>query len=177
MTVNDSERHDAFLRLFVEHEEAVRGFVRALVASREDAREVMQEVAAVLWRKFDGLEHHAEFRAWAFGVARLQVREFFRDRGRDRLLFGEDVQTLIEQRAESAAAGFDARREALEECLQKLPPDQRELVDTAYEPGARIDALAEQMRRTPMALYKTLHRIRLALMDCTRRVLAREGLA
>lgn len=173
----ESERHDLFLRLFVEHEEAVRGFVRALVPGREDAREVMQEVAAVLWRKFDELAAPEDFRRWAFGVARMQVREFLRDRGRDRHVFGEDVQTMIEQTAEHAVRTMDARRDALEECLGKLPPEQRALVDEAYAPGARIDALAARQGRSAMSLYKTLHRIRLALIDCTRLVLAREGLA
>ena len=173
----DSERHDRFLRLFVEHEEAVRGFVRALVPGREDAREVMQDAVAVLWRKFDELRAPEDFRRWAFGVARLQVREFLRDHGRERLLFGEDVQAMIEQSAEHAVLTSDARREALEECLGKLAPEQRALVDAAYAPGVRMDALAAREGRTAMSLYKTLHRIRIALIECTRRVLAREGLA
>ena len=48
MGTPDSDRHDLFLRLFVEHEAALRGFVRALVPMREDAKEVLQEVAAVV---------------------------------------------------------------------------------------------------------------------------------
>jgi hypothetical protein len=40
----------------------------------------------------------------------------------------------------------------------------------------RIDQLAAQQGRSAMALYKTLHRIRLALVECTRAVLAREEL-
>jgi RNA polymerase sigma-70 factor (ECF subfamily) len=47
-------------------------------------------------------------------------------------------------------------------------------VQTAYAPGVKIDNLAAQLGRTAMALYKSLHRIRLTLMDCTRRVLASE---
>ena len=56
MTPSDSDQHDHFLRLYVENEEALRGFVRSLVPTLEDAREVMQEVAALLWRKFDDLD-------------------------------------------------------------------------------------------------------------------------
>ena len=48
MTPAENERHDLFLRLYVEHEEALNSFVRTLVPTREDAREVMQEVAVVL---------------------------------------------------------------------------------------------------------------------------------
>jgi RNA polymerase sigma-70 factor (ECF subfamily) len=172
-----ANQQEAFLRLFLDNEEALRGFVRALVSSREDAREVMQDVAAVLWRKFDSLGSHADFRGWAFGVARMQVREFFRDKGRDRLLFADDMQALIEQRVLVQTQRLDARQDALDECLGKLPADQRKLVDEAYAPDARIDEIAIALGRTPMALYKTLHRIRLALLECTQRVLSREGIA
>jgi hypothetical protein len=38
-----------------------------------------------------------------------------------------------------------------------------------------MDELAEKSGRTAMSLYKALHRIRIALLDCTQRVLAREA--
>ena len=71
----------------------------------------------------------------------------------------------------------EAERRALEACLHKLPHEQRELVRSAYAPGVRIDALAARLGRTAMSLYKSLHRIRLILMECTRRELAKEELA
>jgi len=47
MNPADREQHDKFLRLFLEHDEALRLFVRSLLFSQEEAREVMQEVAIV----------------------------------------------------------------------------------------------------------------------------------
>ena len=66
------------------------------------------------------------------------------------------------------------QREALESCLQKLPATQRELVLTAYTKGTRMVDLATRRGQTPMALYKLLHRIRQALLECMRRTLAQE---
>lgn len=171
MTPDDRDHHDRFLRLYVAHEEALKGFVRSLVPTREDAREVMQEVAAVLWRKFDELASPDDFRRWAFGVARFEALGFRRDRARDRHVFDEDVLTLLAADGEAAADRLAAEREALQECLQKLPAPQRALVEAAYAPGARIDDLAARLGRTAMALYKALHRIRAALADCAERTL------
>lgn len=168
---------DQFLRLYSEHEPSLHGFVRSLVPTRDDAREVMQEVAVALWRKFGDLSSAAEFRPWAFGVARMEVMAWRRDRGRDRHLFGDDALAILAEQSEQMSHQLDAQHEALEECLGKLPRDQNELVRAAYAPGVRIDQLASQQGRSAMALYKTLHRIRLALVECTRAVLAREGLA
>ena len=84
MSPADRDHHDRFLRLFMANEEALRGFVRSLVPTLEDAREVMQETAAVLWRKFVELDSPENFRRWAFGVARFEALAFRRDRARDR---------------------------------------------------------------------------------------------
>ncbi len=163
MTAAENDRHDRFLRLYVEHEEALRGFVRSLVPTLEDAREVMQQTAAVLWRKFDD---SADFRPWAFGVAKFEALAFLRDRARDRHVFGDEVLALLEAEAMEVAQSSEQEERALEQCLQKLSAAQRELVETAYAPGARMDELARSAGRTPMALYKSLHRIRMILADC-----------
>lgn len=170
----DSEKNERFLRLYVENEEALRGFVRSLVPTLEDAREVMQDVAAVLWRKFDSLDTPENFRQWAFGVAKFEALSFRRDRARDRHVFSDDLIALLEE--EAAAAGEQSRHEeqALEDCLTKLPEKQRTLVESAYASGVRIDEMAKESGRTPMALYKSLQRIRMMLADCIRDFSERE---
>lgn len=175
----DRDTHDQFLRLFVENEEALRGFVRSLVPTLDDAREVMQETAAVLWHKFDQLDSPENFRRWAFGVAKFEALAFRRDRARDRHVFSDELIGLLEDEAAKQAQQSDREERALEECLNKLPQKQRALVETAYAPGTRIDELAREAGRTPMSLYKKLHRIRMALADCIQNVLQKEekGLA
>lgn len=175
MTPAENSKHDQFLRLYVSHEEALLGFVRTLVPSREDAREVMQEVAVVLWQKVSELDDLANFRPWAFAVARFKAMAWLRDRSRDRLVFDDDVLELLADEVTEHADVYEAERRALEACVAKLDPAQRKLLDAAYAPGARIDALAAAAGRSPMSFYKALHRIRLALMNCTQRLLAQEG--
>jgi RNA polymerase sigma-70 factor (ECF subfamily) len=67
---------------------------------------------------------------------------------------------------------------ALERCITKLPEKNRTLLQEAYSKGTKIDKMAERAGRTPMSLYKALHRIRIALADCVREDLKKqEGLA
>ncbi|TWU38710.1 RNA polymerase sigma factor [Novipirellula aureliae] len=175
MENSDREQHDQFLRFFMEHEESLRLFVRSLLFNQEECREVMQEAAVVLWRKFDDSMDSIAFRRWAFGVARMEALTFRRDRARDRHTFGDDVVQLLEQTAQAETALLQRERNALGKCVEKLPADQRELVGSAYEPGVKKSELARKLGWTPMALYKKLHRIRMQLMDCTERELASEG--
>ncbi len=177
MTPADDVRHDEFLRLFTAHTPAVRAFVRSLVPTLSDANDVMQEVAVVLWGKFGDYGSGEDFRRWAFGVAKMKVLAWQRDRGRDRHVFGLDVTELLATHAEQHTERLAAQRDALQRCLEKLPAEQRQLVDAAYAPGVRINELAHALGSPLAGLYKRLHRTRLALVECTRGVLAEMGWA
>jgi RNA polymerase sigma-70 factor (ECF subfamily) len=89
-------------------------------------------------------------------------------------VFDDELVNQLADDAVALAPVHDGHREALEHCLEKLPAAQRELVLTAYTKGTRMDELATRRGQTPMALYKLLHRIRQALLECVERTLAQE---
>jgi RNA polymerase sigma-70 factor (ECF subfamily) len=175
MNDQHASRHEQFLRQYSAHEPAIRAFVRRLVPSRNDVPDVMQEVALVLWKKFEALPEIEEFRRWAFGVARYETLVWLRDRARDRLILAEDVLEQLANDATLREPILDAQRAELESCLEKLPGDQRALLLTAYEPDARIQDVAMRSGRTVGGFYQWLHRVRLQLLDCVRRGLAPGG--
>jgi RNA polymerase sigma-70 factor, ECF subfamily len=168
---SDHERHAQFLRHYAESEVALHTFVRSLVPTRQMASEVMQDVILVLWEKFDAA---ADFQGWAFGVAKNVALRHLRRQSRDRHVFDDELVNQLADDAVALAPVHDGHREALERCLDKLPAAQRELVLTAYTKGTRMDELATRRGQTPMALYKLLHRIRQALLECVERTLAKE---
>ena len=168
---SEHERHAKFLRHYAESEMALHTFVRSLVPTRQMASEVMQDVILVLWEKF---EVAADFQGWAFGVARNVVMRHLRSLSRDRHVFDDELVNQLADDAVALVPVHDGHREALERCLEKLPAAQSELVLTAYTKGTRMDELATRRGQTPMALYKLLHRIRQALLECVERTLAKE---
>ena len=173
MPALDEQLHDRFLRLFTTSEPALRAFVRRLVPLRDDAQDVMQEVALVLWRKFETFSAGEDFRRWAFGVARYEALAWLRDKARDRHVLAEDVVALLADESLRADEHLEFQREALRSCLDKLPKDQQGLVLAAYGPAARIQEVAALSGRTVGAFYQWLHRMRLALLDCVRRATAK----
>lgn len=174
MSPAETENHRLFLRAFTAHELAIRAFVRRLVPSRADADDVMQEVSVVLWEKFASFRAGADFKAWAFGVARFEVLAWLRDKGRDRLVLDNEVLSKIAEESVADEPQLARQRAALEACMEKVPLGQRELMMAAYQPDARIQAVAERSGRTVPGFYQWLHRMRRALLDCVRQVLAGE---
>lgn len=170
----ESDLHNDFLRLLAENEAAIRAFLRAILISRSDAEEAFQTTLITLWDKFGEYDSARDFKPWAFGIARFKALAIIRDRKRERLIFGDN---LLDQFADDAIAAGDrylTQQEALDECLMKLPDEQRELVLNAYTKGTRIDQLAQRMGRTPMSLYKKLQKIRKILLVCVQQTMAKE---
>lgn len=169
------QRHEQFLTQFTVHEPAIRAYVRRLVPTRADAADVMQDIALVLWRKFEQLETLDEFRPWAFGVARYEVLAWTRDKARNRHVLAQDVLQMVADEAAQQESRLEAQRDALEKCLGQLPDEQQQLVREAYAPKAQMADLARRAGRTVNAFYQWLHRTRCRLLDCTRNTLRAEG--
>lgn len=177
MSPAETELHQRFLRALAAHEPAVRAYVRRLVPTRADADDVMQEVVIFLWEKFPSLGEGAEFRPWAFKVARFKVLSWVRDKGRDRLVLSDETVDLIAEETAKEDLHLEQQRRALETCAQKLEPEQQKLLMQAYQPGVRIQEVAECSGRTQAGFYQWLHRMRKLLLECIRREMSREELS
>jgi RNA polymerase sigma-70 factor, ECF subfamily len=174
MASKEISRHREFLRCYTSHEPAIRAYVRRLVPLRADADDVMQDVAVVLWEKFEQFREGGDFRAWAFGIARLEVLAWLRDKGRDRLVLSQDVTELLAEETQREEPHLARQREALESCLEKLDSPQRALLVAAYQPHARIQAIATQSGRSVNGFYQWLYRMRRLLLECAQRQFATE---
>ena len=93
-------------------------------------------------------------------IARFEVLKYRSKAARDRLVFSENVQALLDSEAELVAATQSERERALQGCIKKLAPAQRELIEATYGSGVSIKDASVQVGKTPTALYKALARIR-----------------
>src|SRR5215470_16313964 len=97
------------------------GYVHSLVRDLNDADDVFQQTTLILWKKFAEFDRRRGFFPWACGIARLEVANFLRSRGRRRLYFSDDLNLLlIEAQEELENAELECRRDALAQCVEKL---------------------------------------------------------
>ncbi|MBI5692148.1 MAG: sigma-70 family RNA polymerase sigma factor [Verrucomicrobia bacterium] len=163
-----ADDHERFMRLFLRYEPEILRFVLAIVPQLPDARDIVQETAVALWRRFDAYEPERPFGAWACGYARIETLRFLRRAHQRTQLSAQAALALM--RSESARAGDDELREQhLAECLRALPLEHRRLVTDYYFEEKPVEALAGEHRRTIEAVYKTLQRIRQSLLKCLQR--------
>lgn len=167
--------HERFLREFTANEPAIRAFIRRLLPYHDDANDVMQETAVVLWERYPEIERGIEFRPWAFGVARKKVLSWLRDKGRDRMVLSEDIVNLIADASEAVDEPLDRQRELLRNCIERLRPEQRTMLMAAYAPKAKIQQVAKGSGRSVAGFYQWLHRMRRLLLECVQAEVAKAG--
>ena len=163
-----------FGRLLIEFQPQIYGYIRSFIPHECDAEEVFQEVASVLWKKFDDFQAGTSFLAWALSVARYEVMYFWRKRSRDLLWFDDN---LLESVADDTLAVSQRSREmqaALQGCISKLTPRQKHLIRHRYQANTSLVELAKELGRPVSSLYKSLVNIRGSLRICISRAMGWE---
>ncbi len=174
--LNQPDPHERFVALYVEHQVAIRSFVRTLLPDPADAEDVMQMASLTMWRRFDQFQPGTSFRNWAFQVAKFVALRHIARKARDRHRFSEATINLLAQHLEQHDERFVLQRQALQHCVERLEGDDRHVLAVCYSGGTTLKELAEQLGRTPNAIYKQLGRIRAALVQCVERRLRVEGI-
>jgi len=157
---------ERFLSLFLRSEREVYRYVAALVPSVTDAEDIVQQTALALWEKFDAYDPAQPFTPWACRFALNKARQWIERRQRWQALLANGLGEELAQRRQELQPEFEQRLRRLEGCLEKLPLEQRSLVQAYYYERADVVALAGRSGRTVAATYKMLQRIRQALQLC-----------
>ena len=153
----------------------LHAFILSMVWNATEADDVLQQTNLVLWEKSAEFDASRPFLPWAMQFAQWQALAWLKQRQRQRLVFDDDLAKLLADEAVADERAFEARRNALASCLQKLGPEQRELIARRYEPEASVNALAAAGGVTAKALSDRLRRIRHALLECIQKTIAEEA--
>ena len=166
-----------FLSLFLRSEREVFRYVAALVPNVADAEDIVQQTALSLWEKFDSYDPTQPFTPWACRFALNKTRQWIERRQRWQALLEGGLAEELAQRREELRPELEARLKHLERCLNKLPEEQRSLVEGYYYRRDGIEKLATNSARTVAATYKMLQRVRLVLQSCIENAAKPEGIA
>ncbi len=174
--LNETQSADncEFASLFLANQARIYHFILTLVPNRTDAEDLLQETGLVLFQQSDKFQPGTNFLAWACQIAYHKVLDLRKRQARDPLHFDSIFVELIASQQLRQAAAAPNRHAALMRCLEKLPIKERALIERCYRSGSTIKTAASELRRPPNAIYKSLRRIRGALLDCVNRTIALE---
>src|SRR5262245_14658253 len=171
-----SSRQAQYIKLLNESQSRLFAYLYAHVLNMADAEDLYQQVALVLWEKFDQFIPGTDFGSWGIRVAELTIKNFLRGKRRSKIVFSEEVmQRIVDRQTEITQEAAAARAEALQSCLKRLPQRDRQLVERCYGGDFKIKEIAADEGRSAGAVYTALCRIRQALLACIERKVAAEA--
>lgn len=165
------------MRLFLQAEPRIYGYIRSQVLQRADAEDLLQETAAVLWSKFDQFAPGGNFVAWACKVVRFKVQHYHRNRGRSRILFTEEFLDVVASTTDAISNDLQELETTLAGCMERLKETERDVVQRSYETGATINIVAAELGRPVGTIKDILVRARRHLYECIRRAMSKEDRA
>lgn len=167
-------REHEFADLLQCHDREILRYIMTFIPRRDDAEEVLQRTAVVLWEKFADYDPDRAFLPWAFRFAYFEVLGFRKQLARDRLIFNEEILASLAETRRSQESELDRRREALRLCMQALKAGDMTLLQRRYNDSATVASLAQLNGRSAKSMYRRLDRIRELLIHCVEQRLARE---
>tara|TARA_B110000881_G_scaffold217691_1_gene235634 strand:+ start:801 stop:1376 length:576 start_codon:yes stop_codon:yes gene_type:complete len=162
-----NEEQVAFDALVTEHQQRIYFFIRSMVFNPDDARDTLQDVNIVLYRKQDAYEHGTNFKAWAFTIARFECLSYLsRYKKNQWTTLDTGLLESLADAAEEKADDVEPCLKALRKCILALAPDVQHLISSRYQQGTPLDATATQMQTSVGALKQKLFRARKQLKQC-----------
>ena len=174
----------AFRQLVERHQERIFGYLLGMVRDRDVANDLFQEtflrVVSAMNKMRASYTHDGRWLPWVMRIARNAALDYLRSRKKwvDVTPQGDDEGTPFWDRLADAdlldadeVIHHDQRGAFLEACIEKLPPEQREVLLLRHETEMTFREIAEL---TDCSINTALGRMRYALLNL-RKMMTKAG--
>lgn len=137
---------NAWMTLVTRYEGSIFNYTLRMVGNREDAKDLMQDIFISVFRNLSSFRGEAKFKNWLFRIAHYRCIEFYRRKKPTTSLDEAPEQVEHERDAcpeYSLKQGQQAQ--ALTIAMQRLPVNQRSVVELKFFQNFTFDEIAEQL--------------------------------
>ena len=164
-----AEERKEFMAEFVRAERSIRALLMSATGDLNLVDDLMQNVAVALWKKWPEYNPGRPFRAWALGIARIEILRWRRTAARNRIVLDVQILDQLVAAADRTAEEADQGLYMLAECLVGVKGDARQVLNLKYIYGLRSRQIAEKLDKGVGAVEMILTRTRRALRECIER--------
>lgn len=165
MGVTDSKR---FMSLLMQNQTRIHTYILYQVPNRNDAEDILQDTIVVMLNKFSEYKEGTNFLAWGITIARYKIKSFKVKNRNSRLIFDDSMVELIEKETAPNFESFQEEAQILRGCIGKLSPKYKDYLRLRYEQGLSYREIGKQIAVSMQAVYKTMTRIQIVLLNCMR---------
>jgi RNA polymerase sigma-70 factor (ECF subfamily) len=129
--------------LFARHHVRVYRFVLRLVGNPTTAEDLISEVFLDVWRQADRFEGRSAVSTWMLAIARFKALSALRKKPDEEL--DEETAETIEDTSDTPEVALEKKDKStvLRQCLEKLSPEHKEIIDLVYYHEKSVEEVAE----------------------------------
>jgi len=171
---------EAFAVLVARYQGRMRAYVARYIANAEEVHDLVQESFLNVYQALASFDLSRPLWPWLRTICHNQVCNSLRRQEVRRRSAAALVDVALLGRGDDAdederARVEEARVSALKQCLQRLRPDDRELLHWRYFLGEAVSAISARLHARANSISMRLNRLRLALAQCAQRTLTEHG--
>lgn len=136
---------------------------------------MLQDTNLDLWSRLSSFDFKRPFLPWAYAFAFQRVLAHRKSQHRSRIVFDDDIVSVISDAYIGSEVSADSRLVALRSCLEKLEGQQHELIRERYVGKLSVNTLAARLGGSANQISARLYRIRKTLAKCIEATLAAEA--
>ncbi len=158
---------DAFRALYDRESRWLLGVAVRIVRDRDRGHDVLHDAFVRIWQKAGTYRRElGSARGWIYTVVRHQALDTIRADARE-VAVGDDIESLADGiLATSGAADTTADALALRTCLERLEPDRRRYIVSAFVEGYTYEQIARAANQPLGSVKSWIRRSLLALKEC-----------
>lgn len=149
---------DAFGRLYQRHRHGLYGYALSLWGESAAAADLVQEMWLKFFEDADKLSDAENVRAYLYRSLRNRTLDEFRRRGTERKALSNMDKPVLVKARDTVASREEAER--LNEALERLPDDQREVILLRIYSGMKFNEVADVLQ-TPLKTVESRYRLAL----------------
>jgi len=167
MEKQDSKYRESFLDQLMQNQTRIYAFILSMVRNYQDADDVMQNTVKTLWEKYEESQPINNFVSWGVQVAYYKVLDFRRKKTKSSLQYDDHLfETILSIAAKDAEKKYEDRFEKLNNCLKRLSPRAKELINLRYYQDLKPKQISTLLGLSIANVYKTMSRIHSMLLEC-----------
>ena len=163
--MQETDQDSLFVSELTRAQAKKRIYLAKLLANSPSTDDVLQECNKVLWVKRSDWKPGTIFLKWAYRVCFFQVKAYFRNQSREKLVFNDELLDLLGSEEPDNSAPKE-REEAMNKCLDKIDSQERSLLLERYQGEMSVEQLAKREGLQPNTLSQKLLRLRHQLQVC-----------
>ena len=161
-----------FVDFYLQTRVPLRAYIYGFLKNSEAIEDCIQETCMLVWNKQQEGWTLDEYQKFSYTTARFKALSWLKKHQPKKHV--QLSPAMMEKLADrTLQVEPDHRISILNDCLDRLSPEQRNILDARYEAAdsQALQLLANSLSRKVDSLYKQLERLRTILRDCVRKEL------